>query len=146
MPTVAKTTIPVETPKLSKKDKKEQAIQRVQTEFLRQIGEGVDKKEAFKNSLKAIDEKYNPQADKFECSKELADTANQKLKACKMAKIDPKTAESWLKLIEKAIPVILSMGTMVGKFVDWILEHKAPKNEQDNLQENLASPKLSTTA
>ena len=118
------------TPQISKKEQKEQAIQRVKTEFLRQVQEGVEEKEAFKNSLKAIDEKYNPKADKFECAKrDSVGMFTECLKAAKKS-LNPETAKVWLEIIEKALPVVLTCVTAIESFIDWIIEHKAPKQNE----------------
>ena len=132
---------------ISKKEKKEQTVQRVKTEFLRQVQEGVSEKEAFKNSLKAIDEKYNPKADKFECKmNDAVGMSTECLKAAKMPKLDPSNVKVWLEIIEKALPVILTCVTAIENFIDWLIEHKAPKNEQSVMQESLQTAKYSTTA
>ena len=47
--TIGAVSIQTELPKISKKEEKEQAIQRVKTEFLKQVQEGVSEKDAFKN-------------------------------------------------------------------------------------------------
>ena len=127
--TVGAVGVQTETPKISKKEKKEQAIQRVKTEFLRQVQEGVEEKEAFKNSLKAIDEKYNPKADKFECAKmDSVSMPTQCLKAAKMS-LNPETVKAWLEIIEKALPVILTCVTAIENFVDWLIEKATQKED-----------------
>ena len=130
--TVGTVGVQTEAPKISKKEKKEQAIQRVKTEFLRQVQEGVSEKEAFKNSLKAIDEKYNPQTDKFESTKcetvGCAQPEHLYAKAFKMPKIDPEAVKVWLEIIEKALPVVLTCVTAIENFIDWLIEKNAPKD------------------
>ena len=131
---------------ISKKEQKEQAVQRVKTEFLRQVNEGVAEKEAFKNSLKAIDEKYNPKADSVQFAKcDTVGMSTECLKAAKMS-LDPGSVKTWLEIIEKALPVVLTCVTAIENFIDWIIEHKAPKNEQSVMQESLQTAKYSTTA
>lgn len=101
------------------KNKQNEAVLRVQTEFLNQISEGKCEKEAFLQSLKAIDEKYNLEKDtvKFETQTVCA------------KKITPDTAMKWLDVIATAVPIII-------KFVDWILE-KFPScnNNQPHTEE-----------
>ncbi|MBQ8886201.1 MAG: hypothetical protein IJY61_00680 [Candidatus Gastranaerophilales bacterium] len=152
--TVGTIGVQTEAPQISKKEKKEQAVQRVKTEFLRQVQEGVSEKEAFKNSLKAIDEKYNPQADKFQSTTNDAVGCSQPqylcAKAFKMPKLDPEDVKVWLEIIEKAIPVVLSCVTAIENFVDWLIEHKAPQTGENCAQKintsNLQTAKYSTTA
>lgn len=145
--TIGAIGVQTETPQISKKERKEQAVQRVKTEFLRQVQEGVSEKEAFKNSLKAIDEKYNPKADKFECKmNDAVGMSTECLKAAKMPKLDPSNVKVWLEIIEKALPVVLTCVTAIENFIDWLIEHKAPKGEQSAIQENLQTVKYSTTA
>ena len=124
------------TPQISKKEKREQAIQRVKTEFLSQIGEGVSEKEAFKNSLKAIDKKYNPNADKFCCESAKVGASpkvlNQSVKTVK--NLNPESVKVWLEIIEKALPVILTCVTAIENFVDWLIEKMAPKEETAEVQ------------
>lgn len=87
------------------KNKQNEAVLRVQNEFLNQISEGKCEKEAFLQSLKAIDEKYNLEKDTIEIGTQTA---------C-AKKITPDTAMKWLDVIATAVPIIM-------KFVDWILE------------------------
>ena len=127
--TVGAVGVEINAPKISKKEQKEQAVQRVKTEFLRQVQEGVSEKEAFKNSLKAIDEKYNPQADKFQCANyECAKMPTGGLKGLKTAKLDPEAVKVWLEIIEKALPVVLTCVTAIENFIDWLIEKNAPKD------------------
>ena len=123
--------VQTEAPQISKKEKKEQAIQRVKTEFLRQVQEGVSEKEAFKNSLKAIDEKYNPEEDMF-CACDTAVGSSSKMikqSVQGVKKPNPETVKVWLEIIEKALPVILTCITAIENFVDWLIEKMAPKEE-----------------
>ena len=105
-------TIGVEknTPQISRREQKEQTVQRVKLEFLKQVQEGVTEKEAFKNSLKAINEKYNPDKDMFCTYNTALDSSskmlNQSVQSVK--KPNPETVKVWLEIIEKALPVILT--------------------------------------
>ena len=120
--TIGAIGVQTKAPQISKKEKKEQTIQRVKSEFLRQVQEGVSEKEAFKNSLKAIDEKYNPKADKFECTKmDSVGMSTQYLKAAKIS-LNPETVKVWLEIIEKALPVVLTCVTAIENFIDWMIE------------------------
>lgn len=105
-----------------------QTIERVQTEFLSQINKGKGTKEAFKESLKAIDKKYNPQNDEFEKSSGaiLGDTVGNGQTG--QAKID--NVMKIMEVIAFAIPII-------ENFVDWILE-KIPtgNNKSDDTISN----------
>jgi uncharacterized protein with von Willebrand factor type A (vWA) domain len=126
-------TIGVEknTPQLSRKEKKEQTVQRVKSEFLKQVQEGVTEKEAFKNSLKAINEKYNPDKDMFcTCDTTVGSSSTMiKQSVQSVKKPNPETVKVWLEIIEKALPVILTCVTAVENFVDWLIEKMAPKEE-----------------
>lgn len=105
----------------TKKDEKHQAtIQRVQAEFINQLYQGKSETEAFKNSLKAIDEKYNPTEDEFRTEKEstvgktsaLHDTEKlgstmSMMKAIKLP--SGKTVLKWLKFIAETLPILLEI-------------------------------------
>lgn len=102
-----------------KNDEKHQAtIQRVQSEFINQLYQGKSEAEAFKNSLKAIDEKYNPQEDKFQakesvgmshelCGVEKLGCAKNMMKAVKLP--NGKTVLKWLNFIAEALPILLQI-------------------------------------
>lgn len=112
-------------------DKKQQAVKRVQTEFLSQVAQGKNEKEAFLQSLKAIDEKYNLEKDTVQFSK--YETAG----AYKCAKsINPETAMKWLDVIATAVPIVMN-------FVDWLLD-KLPSS--DNKEPQVEYAMYSTTA
>ena len=102
------------------KDEKHQAtIQRVQAEFINQLYQGKSEGEAFKNSLKAINEKYNPQEDEFKS--ELHDTVGCSTEGCvgklgsaghmmKSIKLPSgKTILKWLNFIAEALPILLQI-------------------------------------
>lgn len=101
------------------KDEKHQAtIQRVQAEFINQLYQGKSEGEAFKNSLKAIDEKYNPQEDKFQsqekvgishefCDRQYLGSAKNMMKAVKLP--SGKTVLKWLNFIAEALPILLQI-------------------------------------
>lgn len=113
------------------KNEKQQAVRRVQTEFLSQVSQGKSEKEAFLQSLKAIDKKYNLEKDTVQLSKyETAGTH-------KCAKpINPETVMKWLDVIAAAVPIVMN-------FVDWLLE-KLPSN--DNKEPQTKYAEYSTTA
>lgn len=112
-------------------DKKQQAVKRVQTEFLSQVSQGKSEKEAFLQSLKAIDEKYNLEKDTVQFSYDTAGTY-------KCAKsIDPETAMKWLDVISKAVPIVIN-------FVDWLLDKLPSSDNKEPQIENIRV--YSTTA
>ena len=129
--TVRKIGVEKNTPQISRKEKNEQAIQRVKAEFLKQVQEGTTEKEAFKNSLKAIDEKYNPEEDMFCACDTAVGSSSKMLKQSVQGvkKTNPETVKVWLEIIEKALPVILTCITAIENFVDWLIEKMAPKEE-----------------
>lgn len=105
----------------TKKDDKHQAtIQRVQAEFINQLYQGKSETEAFKNSLRAIDEKYNPKEDEFRTEKgstvgqasalhntEKLGGAMSMMKAIKLP--SSKTVLKWLKFIAETLPILLEI-------------------------------------
>lgn len=127
--------------KKAKKAEQQKTVERVQNAFLHQVEAGKSEKEAFVEALKAIDEKYNPECDKFCCSEKLG-ASNQMIKASgkvvrdvaddvvEVAKksIDPDDFKKWLEVISFAVPIFEG-------FVDWILDKMTPSKEI-SLQEN----------
>lgn len=114
------------------KNEKQQAVKRVQTEFLSQVSQGKSEKEAFLQSLKAIDEKYNLEKDTVQLSK------YETVGAYKCAKfMEPNTALIWLEVIEKAVPIVMN-------FVDWLLDKLPSSNNKEPQAENIRE--YSTTA
>ncbi len=107
----------------------------MQNAFLHHVEAGKSEKEAFLQSLKAIDEKYNPECDKFCCS-ERHGASNEMIKTSgKVAKdvaddvvevakksIAPNDIKNWLEVIAFAVPLIEG-------FVDWLLEKVTPSKE-----------------
>lgn len=109
-----------------KQNEKHQAtIQRVQAEFINQLYQGKSEGEAFKNSLKAIDEKYNPKEDEYKtnpqqtvgcsiegCVEKLGGT-NYMMKSIKLP--SGKTVIGWLKFIAEALPILLEIIDKIPK-------------------------------
>ena len=109
------------------KDEKHQAtIQRVQAEFINQLCKGKSETEAFRSSLKAIDEKYNPKEDEFKA--EMHETVGCTLEHCNVAKLgsvhnvmksvklpNGKTILKWLNFIAEALPIILQIIDRIPK-------------------------------
>ena len=106
--------------------------------------EGKDEKAAFKESLKAIDEKYNPQEDEFKPSDKEAvgyssDFAvynklcapKNMMKSFKMP--DAKTILAWLTFISEALPILLD------------ILNKLPKPEQKPEQTPAQTPNSNPT-
>lgn len=96
---------------------RKETVNAMQASFLSQISEGKDAKEAFYNSLKTVNKKYNPEQDevRFEsCKGEIAKAG---------AKLTPEDAKKWLE-------VIAMVGPLVAAFVDWI-ESKLPNNQNN---------------
>ncbi len=110
--------IGVSTPKTLEQ---QQTIQRVQTEFLKQISKGVGEEEAFHESLKAIDEKYNPQEDTVQFSEKqsmpkLGETSIGKCSSVKAIKLpSAESVVAWLTLISTVLPKILEIIDMLPK-------------------------------
>lgn len=100
-----------------------EAIVRVQTEFLNQINEGKDKEEAFKESLKAIDKKYNPQKDEL-CvgNNTYEDYGNIG------AKVTPSQVKEWLDVVSIAVPII----TEIIEFVKGLILELLPEKDNTN--------------
>lgn len=113
-------------------DKNQQAVKRVQTEFLSQVAQGKSKKEAFLQSLKAIDEKYNVEKDNVQFSK--CDIAGTSVCAKSM---NPETAMKWLDVIAVAVPIVM-------KFIDWLLDKLPSGDNKETQAENMGV--YSTTA
>lgn len=112
-------------PRVNKKH--EASIKRVQSEFLKQLSEGKSEKEAFLGSLKAIDEKYNPQKDELSIRYENAVGAKYTAKAFKMPSAE--STKKWLEVIAFAVPIITG-------FVDWIMDKVQPKSKEAYLKED----------
>ncbi len=99
----------------------QQTIQRVQAEFLRQISQGKEEQEAFQESLKAIDEKYNPEEDAFQLSEKQGMPVYCESPVGKMASLKAfklPSAESvvaWLTIISTALPKVLEIIDMLPK-------------------------------
>lgn len=105
----------------TKKDDKHQAtIQRVQAEFINQLYKGKSETEAFRSSLKAIDEKYNPQEDEYKS--EMHDAVGCSLERCSVGKLgsvqnvmksiklpSSKTVLKWLNFIAETLPILLEI-------------------------------------
>ena len=100
-----------------------EAIVRVQTEFLNQINEGKDKEEAFKESLKAIDKKYNPQKDEL-CigSNAYQGYGNIGVKAT------PAQVKEWLDVVSIAVPII----TGIIEFAKNLILELLPEKDNTN--------------
>lgn len=100
-----------------------EAIVRVQTEFLNQINEGKDKEEAFKESLKAIDKKYNPQKDElYVGNNAYEDYGNIG------AKVTPSQVKEWLDVVSIAVPII----TEIIEFVKDLILELLPEKDNTN--------------
>ena len=108
-----------------KQNEKHQAtIQRVQAEFINQLYQGKSEGEAFKNSLKAIDEKYNPKEDEYKTNPQ--QTVGCSTEGCvgklggahmmKSIKLPSgKTVIGWLKFIAEALPILLEIIDKIPK-------------------------------
>lgn len=89
----------------TKNDADAAKVKRVQTEFLRQIYGGKNEKDAFMESLKAIDEKYQPKSDVY-------------ITLGNIRSVKTESINKWFDIISDAIPVmenIFSLLTNVKK-------------------------------
>ncbi len=101
-----------------KKDKHQEAVQRVQAEFLSQVSEGKSPREAFFNSLGAIEQSKNKDGDVYEKA-HVAKEGTLKMS------IKPDQIRPWLELIKFAIPIIQSI-------VELIFPKKNDKPQTEN--------------
>ena len=83
----------------TKKQKNAEAVHRVQTEFLSQVGEGKTPREAFFDSLKAMEEPKENE-DSFQ------KVTTEKNIAGALKYLTPDKIKPWLELIAFAIPII----------------------------------------
>lgn len=120
-------------PKEIKCSKKQAAVSRMQQEFLSQISEGKEAKEAFYNSIKSVSTKYNPQDDEFKTDVSLEQTEGTG--CCKASlpkiKITPQEAKQWLE-------VIAMIGPMIAEFINYVdslLPKKADHNDKTGQQQ-----------
>lgn len=118
----------------ARKAEKQETVARVQHVFLHEVAEGKSGREAFLESLKAIDEKYNPECDKLCKSNSIEnctvgnvssaivqEVADEAVEMAKKA-IEPDDIKKWLDVIAYAVPILEG-------FIDWILDKVTPKNE-----------------
>ncbi len=121
--------------KKAKKAKQQETVGRVQHAFLHEVEAGKSGKEAFLQSLKAIDEKYNPECDKYCCQARLGVSSEMVKVSGKVAhevaddvanavkkSLEPDDIKKWLEVIAFAVPLFES-------FVDWILDKMTPSKE-----------------
>ena len=106
------------TSQISKKEKQQETIQRVQVEFLNQISKGKDEQTAFQEALKAIDEKYNPQEDEVKLNKaedvqfENCEKSKENIlysKAINTKMLSLEDVLKWLRYIAKILPTLLDI-------------------------------------
>ncbi len=96
---------------------KQKQVKEMQSDFLIQLSEGIDEKEAFYNSIKNAARKNNQQEDYF-LSSHTKSTDEIKAKF----QMSPAEAKEWLE-------VIAMIGPIVVQFFDWV-DSKLPKKEQ----------------
>lgn len=97
-------------------------VQAMQANFLSQVSEGKDAKEAFYDSIREVGKKYNPEKDEI-----IMHYESQAAKAG--VKITPQEAKQWIE-------VIAMVGPLVAGIFDWI-DSKLP-NKQNNEQAQAA--------
>jgi hypothetical protein len=96
--------------------KKEKATERVQQEYLYQIRQGKTNKQAILESLKALDDDYQPKTDCFECR----ETAN----VCGKIKLPSR------ETISKTLDFIVKIGPIIYELFNKLCDFIPKKQEQ----------------